>query len=236
LTTSTLFAIGVGFLSIYVRGVYFTIITLVWAEIFHTIMLATPFFGGENGLNFQVPPVNLGFVTLSLLNQTNFYYLVLFLFILSYLLCLRVTQSPIGKVFQAIKDNEERARAVGYDVRKYKITAFVISGLFSGLSGALYTLLNRYANPDFFSFIISGEAVIWTLIGGMGTLYGPVLGTGVVMIIGDSLSSWIDNYLIIIGLMFIVSVIFLPKGIVGTIKDRFFLKERLNKDWNDGPA
>jgi branched-chain amino acid transport system permease protein len=236
LTTSTLFAIGVGFLSIYVRGVYFTIITLVWAEIFHTIMLATPFFGGENGLNFQVPPVNLGFVTLSLVNQTNFYYLVLFFFILSYLLCRRVTQSPVGKVFQAIKDNEERARAVGYDVRKYKITAFVISGLFSGLSGALYTLLNRYSNPDFLSFIISGEAVIWTLIGGMGTLYGPVLGTGVVMIIGDSLSSWIDNYLIIIGLMFIVSVIFLPKGIVGTIKDRFFLKEKLNEDWNDGPT
>jgi branched-chain amino acid transport system permease protein len=236
LTTSTLFAIGVGFLSIYVRGVYFTIITLVWAEIFHTIMLATPFFGGENGLNFKVPPVNLGFVTLSLVNQTNFYYLVLFFFILSYLLCRRVTQSPVGKVFQAIKDNEERARAVGYDVRKYKITAFVISGLFSGLSGALYTLLNRYSNPDFLSFIISGEAVIWTLIGGMGTLYGPVLGTGVVMIIGDSLSSWIENYLIIIGLMFIVSVIFLPKGIVGTVKDRFFLKERLNKDWNDGPA
>jgi branched-chain amino acid transport system permease protein len=236
LTTSVLFAISVGFLSIYVRGVYFTIITLVSAEIFHTIMLATPFFGGENGLNFKVPPANLGFVTFSLLNPTNFYYLVLFFFILSYLLCRRVTQSPMGKVFQAIKDNEERAKAVGYDVRKYKITAFVISGLFSGLSGALYTLLNRYANPDFLSFVISGEAVIWTLIGGMGTLYGPVLGTGVVMIIGDSLSSWIENYLIIIGLMFIVSVIFLPKGIVGTIKDRFFLKGRLNKDWSDGAA
>jgi len=236
MTTSILFAISVGLLSIYVRGVYFTIITLVSAEIVHTIMLATPFFGGENGLNFQVPPINLGFVTFSLLNQTNFYYLVLFFFILSYLLCRRVTQSPVGKVFQAIKDNEERARAVGYDVRKYKITAFVISGLFSGLSGALYTLLNRYANPDFLSFIISGEAVIWTLIGGMGTLYGPVLGTGIVMIIGDSLSSWIENYLIIIGLMFIVSVIFLPKGIVGTIKDRFFLRGRLNMDWKDGAA
>jgi branched-chain amino acid transport system permease protein len=234
LTSSILFATSVGFLSIYVRGIYFTIITLVSAEIFHTVMLATPFFGGENGLNFQVPSVNLGFVRFSLLNPTNFYYLVLFFFILSYFLCRRVTQSPVGKVFQAIKDNEERARAVGYDVRKYKIMAFVISGLFSGLSGVLYTLLNRYSNPDFLSFNISGEAVIWTLIGGMGTLYGPVLGTAIVMIIGDSLSSWIENYLIIIGLMFIVSVIFLPKGIVGTITDRFFLKGRMNKDWKDG--
>jgi len=234
LTSSILFAISVGFLSIYVRGVYFTIITLVSAEIFHTVMLATPFFGGENGLNYQVPSLNLGFVRFSLLNPINFYYLVLFFFFLSYFLCRRVTQSPVGKVFQAIKDNEERARAVGYDVRKYKIMAFVISGLFSGLSGVLYTLLNRYSNPDFLSFIISGEAVIWTLIGGMGTLYGPVLGTAIVMIIGDSLSSWIENYLIIIGLMFIVSVIFLPKGIVGTVTDRFFLKGRMNKDWKDG--
>jgi len=234
LTSSILFATSVGFLSIYVRGIYFTIITLVSAEIFHTVMLATPFFGGENGLNYQVPSLNLGFVRFSLLNPTNFYYLVLFFFLLSYFLCRRVTQSPVGKVFQAIKDNEERARAVGYDVRKYKIMAFVISGLFSGLSGVLYTLLNRYSNPDFLSFNISGEAVIWTLIGGMGTLYGPVLGTAIVMIIGDSLSSWIENYLIIIGLMFIVSVIFLPKGIVGTITDRFFLKGRMNKDWKDG--
>jgi branched-chain amino acid transport system permease protein len=234
LASSILFATSVGFLSIYVRGIYFTIITLVSAEIFHTVMLATPFFGGENGLNYQVPSLNLGFVRFSLLNPINFYYLVLFFFFLSYFLCRRVTQSPVGKVFQAIKDNEERARAIGYDVRKYKIMAFVISGLFSGLSGVLYTLLNRYSNPDFLSFIISGEAVIWTLIGGMGTLYGPVLGTGIVMIIGDSLSSWIENYLIIIGLMFIVSVIFLPKGIVGTITDRFFLKGRMNKDWKDG--
>ena len=234
LTSSILFAISVGFLSIYVRGIYFTIITLVSAEIFHTVMLATPFFGGENGLNYQVPSLNLGFVRFSLLNPINFYYLVLFFFFLSYFLCRRVTQSPVGKVFQAIKDNEERARAIGYDVRKYKIMAFVISGLFSGLSGVLYTLLNRYSNPDFLSFIISGEAVIWTLIGGMGTLYGPVLGTAIVMIIGDSLSSWIENYLIIIGLMFIVSVIFLPKGIVGTVTDRFFLKGRMNKDWKDG--
>ena len=234
--SSCLFAIAVGFLSIYVRGVYFTIITLVSAEIFHTIVLATAFFGGENGLNYQAPPIRLGFVEFSLLNPNNFYYLVLFFFMLSYFLCRRVTQSPMGKVFQAIKDNEERAKAVGYDVRKYKIMAFVISGFFSGLSGVFYTLLNRYANPDFLHFNISGEAVIWTLIGGMGTLYGPVIGTGFVLVLGDFLSTRMENYLLVIGLMFIVAVIFLPKGIAGTLRDLWRPRDKAAKDWPDTAA
>jgi branched-chain amino acid transport system permease protein len=215
------FAIGVGGLSLYIKGSYFTIITLVAAEVVHTVALAFPIFGGENGLNFDVPKLNMGFFSISISEPLHYYYFVLLFFFLSYLICRRITQSPMGKVFQALKDNEERAKAIGYDVRKYKIIAFVISGFFSGLSGILYVILQRYANPDFLSFIISGEAVIWTLIGGMGTLFGPVIGTAFVMLFADFLSTWMKNHLVVIGLMFICAVIFLPKGIVGTIKDRW---------------
>ena len=215
------FAIGVGGLSLYIKGSYFTIITLVAAEVVHTVILAFPIFGGENGLNFDVPKLNMGFFSVSLSEPLHYYYFVLLFFFLSYLICRRIIQSPMGKVFQALKDNEERAKAIGYDVRKYKIIAFVISGFFSGLSGILYVFLQRYANPDFLSFIISGEAVIWTLIGGMGTLFGPVIGTAFVMLFADFLSTWMKNHLVVIGLMFIGAVIFLPKGIVGTIRDRW---------------
>jgi branched-chain amino acid transport system permease protein len=215
------FAIGVGGLSLYIKGSYFTIITLVAAEIVHTIALSFSMFGGENGLNFDVPMLNIGIARVSLAEPIHYYYFVLLLFLLSFFICRRITQSPMGKVFQALKDNEERAKAIGYDVRKYKIIAFVISGFFSGLSGILYVILQRYANPEFFSFVISGEAVIWTLIGGMGTLFGSVIGTAFVILLGDLLSTWTKNYLVFIGLIFIGAVIFLPKGIVGTIRDRW---------------
>jgi branched-chain amino acid transport system permease protein len=221
LLAPVVFAIGVGGLSLYIKGAYFTIITLVAAEIVHTIALSFPIFGGENGLNFGVPMLNMGFFRISLAEPLHYYYFVLLFFLLSYFICRRITQSPMGKVFQALKDNEERAKAIGYDVRMYKIVAFVISGFFSGLSGILYVILQRYANPDFLHFIISGEAVIWTLIGGMGTLFGPVIGTGIVILLGDLLSTWMQNYLVVIGLIFIVAVIFLPKGIVGTIRNRW---------------
>jgi branched-chain amino acid transport system permease protein len=221
LLVPVVFAIAVGGLSLYIKGAYFTIITLVAAEIVHTIALSFPIFGGENGLNFDVPMLNMGFFRISLAEPLHYYYLVLLFFLLSYFICRRITQSPMGKVFQALKDNEERAKAIGYDVRKYKIVAFVISGFFSGLSGILYVILQRYANPDFLHFVISGEVVIWTLIGGMGTLFGPVIGTGFVILLGDLLSTWMQNYLVVIGLIFIVAVIFLPKGIVGTIRNRW---------------
>jgi len=221
LIVPVIFAIGVGGLSLYIKGTYFTIITLVAAEVVHTIFLSFPYFGGENGLSFDVPKLNMGFFSLSISEPLHYYYFVLLFFLISYFICRRITQSPMGKVFQALKDNEERAKAIGYDVRKYKIIAFVISGFFSGLSGVLYVILQRYANPDFLNFVISGEAVIWTLIGGMGTLFGPVIGVAFVTLFGDLLSTWMKNYLVVIGLMFICAVIFLPKGIVGTIKDRW---------------
>jgi branched-chain amino acid transport system permease protein len=217
-------AFGVGMLTLYLRDIYFTITTLVVAEIFHTIVLAwTSFTGGENGLNFTVPPISLGgFAKINMMDGYNFYFFVLFLVMGLFLLSKRIVNSPFGRILQGIKENEDRTMAIGYDVRRYKVMVFVLSGFLAGLSGALYAMLNRYTSPDFLSFIISGEAVIWTLIGGMGTLFGPMIGVGFVIVTVDFLSTWIENYLIVVGLMFVIAVIYLPKGIVGTIQEKFF--------------
>lgn len=227
--TSGLLAFGVGILTLYLKGIYFTITTLVAAEIFHTIVLAwTSFTGGENGLNFIVPSISLfGLGSINMMDGKNFYFFVLIILMGSFLISRRMVDSPFGRILQGIKENEERTQATGYDVRRYKVTIFVVSGLFAGLSGALYAFLNRYTNPDFLHFIISGEAVIWTLIGGMGTLFGPMIGAGFVIVLIDFLSTWIQNYLIIIGIMFIVAVIYLPRGIVGTIQAKFVSLHRV---------
>ena len=221
---SGVLAFGVGMLTLYLRDIYFTITTLVVAEIFHTIILAwTSFTGGENGLTFTVPPISLaGLGKINMMNAYNFYFFVLILVMGLFLLCRCIVNSPFGRILQGIKENEDRTKAIGYDVRRYKVMVFVVSGLLAGLSGVLYAMLNRYTNPDFLGFIISGEAVIWTLIGGMGTLFGPMVGVCFVIVLVDFLSTWIENYLIVVGLMFIIAVIYLPKGIVGTIQDRFF--------------
>jgi branched-chain amino acid transport system permease protein len=228
---SGLLAVGVGILTLYLKGIFFTITTLVTAEIFHTIILAwTNFTGGENGLNFSVPSLSFfGWGSLDMMDERTFYYVVLFLAMGSLLLCRRLMASPFGRILRGIKENEERTQAIGFDVRRYKIMIFVISGLFAGLSGALYAFLDRYANPDFLQFIISGEAVIWTLVGGMGTLFGPMVGVAFVILLTDFLSTWIQNYLIIVGLIFVIAVIYLPKGIVGTIQEKFFGPRRIGR-------
>ena len=203
---SALAAAAVGALIIRKRGIYFALLTLAFAQVFYFIIFE---WKGFTGGEFGLGGiVRLPVLGCSIRSDLALYTFVAALVVPAVFILWRIIDSPFGRILQAIRDNERRAACLGYNTRLCK----------------------------FLSFVISGEAVIWTLIGGMGTLYGPVIGTGVVMIIGDSLSSWIQNYLIIIGLMFIVSVIFLPKGIVGTIKDRFFLKGRLDKDWNEGAA
>ena len=136
----------------------------------------------------------------------------------SYLFLRRVTQSPFGMVLQSIRENEARTRAIGYAVERYKMAAVMLSGLFAGLAGALYAIQNQFAAPDFVYFITSGDTVIFNVMGGIGTLVGPIVGAGffqlmrqlMAMLFGDQFP-----YLIPLGLVFIVMVIFLPQGILG---------------------
>ena len=136
----------------------------------------------------------------------------------SYLILRRITQSPFGMVLQSIRENEARTRAIGYPVERYKIVAVMLSGLFAGLAGVLYAVQNRFAAPDFVFFLVSGEAVIFNVMGGIGTLVGPIVGAAFFLLLREVLSRLFGDqfpYLIPLGVIFIAMVIFLPQGLLG---------------------
>ena len=136
----------------------------------------------------------------------------------SYLILRRITQSPFGMVLQSIRENEPRTRAIGYPVERYKIVAVMLSGLFAGLAGVLYAVQNQFAAPDFVFFLVSGETVIFNVMGGIGTLVGPIVGAGFFLLLREVLSRLFGDqfpYLIPLGVIFIAMIIFLPQGLLG---------------------
>jgi branched-chain amino acid transport system permease protein len=156
--------------------------------------------------------------------RNGLHWFVLATVTLSYLLLRRITQSPFGMVLQSIRENEPRTRAIGYDVERYKIVAVMLSGLFAGLAGALYAVQNKFAAPDFVLFLVSGETVIFNVMGGMGTLVGPVAGAAFFLLMKEIFSRvFYEYYLIPVGIIFTLMVIFLPQGLLG------FLRRRLNQ-------
>jgi len=206
------------------RDIYFSITTLVFSQIFYVIIFAwTPVTGGENGLTFHAPPLSvLGVGTP--FTPVTLHWFVLAVVALAYLLCRRITQSPFGTVLKSIRENEARTRAIGYRVERYKIVAVMLSGLFAGLSGALYALMNKFAAPDHVFWVVSGEAVIYNVMGGIGTLAGPILGAGVFLFLREFLSRFFTTYYLIpVGIIFILIIIFLPQGLLG------FARRRLNE-------
>jgi branched-chain amino acid transport system permease protein len=124
--------------------------------------------------------------------------------------------SPFGMVLQSIRENEARTRAVGYPVQRYKIVAVILSGLFAGLAGVLYAIQNRFAAPDFVYFVVSGETVIFNVMGGIGTLVGPLVGAAFFLLLRETVSRLLtEHYLIPVGIIFVAMVIFMPQGLLG---------------------
>ena len=147
------------------------------------------------------------------------HWFVLAVVTLSYLVLRRITQSPFGMVLQSIRENEARTRAIGYPIERYKIVAVMLSGLFAGLAGVLYAVQNRFAAPDFVFFLVSGEVVIYNVIGGIGTLVGPIVGAAFFLLLREGLSRFLtEYYLIPVGLIFIAMVIFMPQGLLGFMR------------------
>jgi branched-chain amino acid transport system permease protein len=214
-----LFAWFVGYFSVKLTGIHFVIITLIFALMGSTIGETwTSLTGGADGLTIPFTPFQIGPWQLNFTDIKTNYYVVLVFVALSYLLLRRIVQSPLGKVFIAIRENEDRARLIGYNVSRYKLLAFVIAGGLSGLAGGLYGLTLKYASANFLHWGVSGHAVVYTIVGGMGTLIGPVLGTGIIM----SLEHYLVNYLqgtdLIIGIVLVFMVLVAPKGLVGLIQ------------------
>ena len=225
LAAAAVVAAFVAFFSTRLRDIYFAITTLVFSQIFYVVIFTwTEVTGGENGLNFARPTLSIpGLFSIPFTTET-LHWFVLAVVTISYLVLRRITQSPFGMVLQAIRENEPRTRAIGYSVERYKIVAVMLSGLFAGLAGILYAIQNKFAAPDFVFFLISGEVVIFNVMGGMGTLVGPVAGAAFFLLLREGLSRYFtEYYLIPVGIIFTALVIFMPQGLLG------FAKRRLNQ-------
>jgi len=207
----------VAYFSTRVRDIYFAITTLIFSQIFYVVIFTwTEATGGENGLTFSRPPLAIPGLFSVPFTSTTLHWFVLAVVTLSYLLLRRITQSPFGMVLQSIRENEARTRAIGYPIERYKIVAVMLSGLFAGLAGVLYAMQNRFAAPDFVFFTVSGEVVIFNVIGGIGTLVGPILGAAFFLLLREGLSRFFtEYYLIPVGLIFIAMIIFMPQGLLG---------------------
>jgi branched-chain amino acid transport system permease protein len=202
------------------RDIYFAITTLIFSQIFYVIIFTwTEVTGGENGLTFSRPPLAIPGLFSVRFTTATLHWFVLAVVTLSYLVLRRITQSPFGMVLQAIRENEARTRAIGYPVQRYKIVAVMLSGLFAGLAGVLYAIQNQFAAPDFVFFLVSGEVVIFNVIGGIGTLVGPIVGAAFFLLLREALSRFFtEYYLIPLGLIFIAMVIFMPQGLLGFMR------------------
>jgi branched-chain amino acid transport system permease protein len=210
----------VAYFSTRLRDIYFAITTLIFSQIFYVIIFTwTAVTGGENGLTFERPLLAVpGLIRLHL-TPANLHWFVLAVVVGSYLLLRRITQSPFGMVLQSLRENEARTRAIGYPVERYKIVAVMLSGLFAGLAGVLYALQNEFAAPDFVFFVVSGETVIYNVVGGIGTLVGPIVGAAFFLLLREGLSRFFTEfYLIPVGVIFVAMVIFMPQGLLGFMR------------------
>jgi branched-chain amino acid transport system permease protein len=206
----------VGLIAIRRQGIYFAMITLAMAQMVYFVFLQAPFTGGEDGLQGVPRGKLLGLLPLA--DDKVMYFVVLAVFVAVFLFIIRVVHSPYGQVLKAIRENEPRAVSLGYDVDRYKLLAFVLSTGLAGLAGALKTLVLGFATLSDAHWSLSGEVVLMTLLGGMGTFAGPVLGAftiiGLQNFLADRVGSWVT---VIIGAIFVVCVVAFRRGFVGEL-------------------
>jgi branched-chain amino acid transport system permease protein len=208
-----LYALVVSFFSTGRRGIYFALLTLVFAEVVYTFFRYTQTFGGSDGIQGVAAPRLVGDFAID--TPLRNYYLVLVYLGLAYLACRVLVTSHFGRVLVAIRENEDRARFLGYNVQRYKMAVCMISALLTGIGGALYPGRSAFATPDLMLWTVSGEFIIMVMIGGLGTLAGPVVGGAFFVLLQEKVSSYVDWYFIVIGLVLIFIVLFMPKGLLG---------------------
>src|SRR5450830_1215407 len=229
--TGALIGLVMGLLAIRRQGIYFTMITLALAQMLYFVALQAPFTGGEDGLQGIPRGKLLGFIDLG--NDMTLYYVVLAIAIAGFAIIVRTINSPFGQVLKAIKENEPRAISLGYDVDRYKLTAFVLSAALAGLAGSTKTVVLGFETLTDVHWSMSGLVVLMTLVGGMGTLVGPILGAFIIIALENKLGD-LGNFLarttgmewfttlgesvgMVTGLIFIVCVLLFRRGIVGEI-------------------
>jgi len=212
----------VGYLSTQTKDIFFVFLTLAFAQFFYLAAFnLTTITGGDNGITIQ--KVTLGLPRIwetGVPRPFGFYYLTLAVFFVAYLICLKVITGPFGKVLVAIRENEERVTFLGYNVRRLKIKSFMISISLTTVAGVLFACYQDFVSPGMLHWILSGDFILMSVLGGMGTLAGPVLGGAIVLMLGDLLSSLTENWMIFIGGFFVLTIIFAPNGVVGLLSGK----------------
>lgn len=217
--TGTGFALILGFcfgyLAIRRQGIYFAMVTLALAQIVYFMAVQMPFTGGENGLQ-GIPRGHLfGFIDLN--NSLNMYYFVFAIFLIGFCILYRTIHSPFGEVLTAIRENESRALSLGYDVDRFKLLAFVISATLAGLAGATKAVIFQFAALTNAHWQTSGEVILMTLVGGLGTVFGPVVGAITVGALSHELSAFGSWVQVILGTIFVICVMTFRRGIIGEL-------------------
>src|SRR5262247_1701886 len=212
----------VGFFCLRRRGIYFAMLTLAFAQMLYFIAFhAADLTGGDDGLRgIPLHPLTLPGLSISLRPPLAFYFFAYVLIVLAVAGLRRILDSPFGAVLQAIRENSDRAVACGYDINRIKLLSFVFSALFTGLAGALDALRLTVVPVESLYWTTSGQVVIMTLLGGAGTFFGPFVGAATFLILADRLSLVIEAWPLVIGLIFMAFVLFLPRGIWGTLVTR----------------
>ena len=216
---SGILAALIGALSIRSRGIYFSMVTLSLAQlVYYVAFQAESWTGGENGLRgLTVSRLRIGPLSLNFLDPMTKYYIILGFVAAALWAVSRLLNSPFGATIEAIRENEGRALACGYDVRRMKLMAFTLSGLVCGLAGALDALHLSIVPIDTLYYQTSGLAVMMALLGGAGTFLGPFVGAAIFLLIEDSFSLWTSHWQLFVGAIFILAVLFLPRGAWGTL-------------------
>jgi branched-chain amino acid transport system permease protein len=219
---AALLGVVFGWLAIRRTGIYFAMITLALAQMIYFFVLQAPFTGGEDGLQ-AIPRGHLfGIVDLS--QMLNMYYVTLAVFVFGFLVIYRTVHSPFGQVLKAIRENEPRAISLGYKVDQYKLLAFVLSATLSGLAGSTKAVVFQFASLTDVHWQTSGEVVLMTLLGGMGTIFGPVVGGFVVVSLQNYLAQFGGWVTVITGAIFVACVLLFRRGIVGELARIFRLE------------
>lgn len=216
---SAVLAAVIGFFSIRVTGIPFLMLTMAFAQLLmSTAITWRSVTGGTDGLSGLRRPSLFGW---SLDDRAVQYYVIAIGFVLVLWFLRRLIASPLGSIFIGIRENEQRMRAAGYPVQRFKLIAFTIAGALAGVGGGLYALQNAYVSSDILHWSLSGDAIIMVILGGTGTIVGPAIGAGIFLMLKHVVSSHTDYWALCVGIIFIFIVMLLPQGIWGWLRQRF---------------
>ncbi|MGH7311288.1 MAG: branched-chain amino acid ABC transporter permease [Candidatus Rokuibacteriota bacterium] len=217
IVASALVALVIGAVSIRTSGVYFIMITLAFTQMLYYLGISIEEYGGDDGMRLAMRSQFPGVIDLR--DPTAFYYLVLGILVLFLLLGHRIVDARFGMVIRAARSNEARTLAIGFSPYRYKLAAFVIAGAMGGVAGALLVNHTEYLTPEFMHWTRSGEIMFMVILGGMGTLVGPLVGAVVLLLLEDVLSAWTVHWQIILGPFLVLVVLFAKRGLIGLLPE-----------------